>query len=59
MTRLARLVPAALAVVAWLVSSELVGSHDRRCTYRDYRGREHVQLIDGSKTCPATLEVEG
>ncbi|HEU4583281.1 MAG TPA: hypothetical protein VFS67_33720 [Polyangiaceae bacterium] len=53
---IARLVPTALALVAFFVSSTVV-KNDRHCVYRDYRGREHVQTIPAANLCPASVEV--
>lgn len=55
---LTRLIPAALALVAWFVSSTVVGN-DRECSFRDFKGRVHVRTIPAASTCPSSIEVSG
>lgn len=56
MARLARFVP--LALVAFLVGSTVI-RNDRRCEFKDYRGRVHYQTIPAASTCPSSIEVSG
>jgi hypothetical protein len=54
--RLVRLVPVALAVVAWL-SGQKVEGNTRTCFYKDYTGRVYSVVQPAASTCDSRIEV--
>lgn len=58
MTRLARLIPAALALVATLQDWTIQGNQ-RTCRYEDYAGRSYYVTQSAAKLCAQTLKVDG